>query len=117
MAGQRKKAALAGAAALALAAGGVGVAQAVGGGDDDEPATGPDADRAKAAGVQGAGGGRAIEAERSDDSGAAWEVKVEKADGTLIEVQLNERFEKLSAEVDDDSPGQDGGADDEGDDR
>jgi hypothetical protein len=104
MASTRKKAVAVGAAVLAVAAGGAGVAQAVGGNDSDQNATGPDADRAKAAGVQAAGGGKAIEVEHSDEVGNGWEVKVEKPDGTLIEVQLNGDFSSHSVKTDDDSP-------------
>jgi hypothetical protein len=101
----RKNLAVAGAAVLALAAGGVGVAQAVGG-DSDQNATGPDADRAKAAGVQAAGGGKAIEVERSDEHASGWEVKVDQGGGKLVEVQLDGAFHKISAAPDDDSGGQ-----------
>jgi hypothetical protein len=103
MASTRTKAAVAGVAALAVAAGGVGVAQAVGG-DSDQNATGPDADHAKAAGVQAAGGGKAIEVERSDEKAGGWEVKIQKPDSTLIEVQLNDDFSSRSVKTDDDSP-------------
>ena len=97
----RKKAMIGAAAALAVAAGGVGVAQAVGG--DDEDATGPSADRAKAAGVRAAGGGSAVGVERSDERKDGWEVEVRKADGSTLEVQLDASFRKISAEPDDDS--------------
>jgi hypothetical protein len=104
MASTRKKAVAAGAAVLAVAAGSVGVAQAVGGDDHDQIATGPDADHAKAAGVQAAGGGKVLEVERSDEVGNGWEVKVQKPDSTLIEVQLNGDFSTHSVKTDDDSP-------------
>ena len=110
MASTRRKAAAAGVAALAVAAAGVGVAQAVGG-DSDENATGPDADRARAAGVQAAGGGKAIEVERSDEHASGWEVKVDQGGGKLLEVQLDGGFHKISVQPDDDSherPGGDG---------
>jgi hypothetical protein len=116
MKGTRRRAAVAGAAALVVAAGGVGIAQAVGG-DSDENATGPDAERAKVAGVQAAGGGRAIEVERSDERSSGWEVKVDRGGGNVIEVQLDGGFHKLSVAPDDDS-GEGGGGDGEsGDDR
>lgn len=102
MASTRKKAAIAGAAALALAATGVGVAQAVGG-DSDESATGPGAERARAAAVKAVGGGRAVEVERADEGASGWEVEVERGDGSVVEVQLNDRFEKTGTERDDDA--------------
>src|SRR4051812_41763097 len=97
------KAMVAGAAVIALAAGGVGVAQAVGGDDPDQKATGPEADRATAAGVQAAGGGKAIEVERSDEHASGWEVKVDQGGGKLVEVQLDGAFHKISVAPDDDS--------------
>jgi hypothetical protein len=112
MVSTRKKVAIAGAAALALAAGGVGVAQAVGG-DSDQNATGPDANRAKAAGVQAAGGGRAVEVERSDEHSGGWEVKVDQGGGKLVEVQLDGSFHKTGVAPDDDSDGPPGDGDGE----
>ena len=98
-------------AATALALGGAAWAIA-GGGDDDGPgATGPDADRAKAAGVQAAGGGKAIEVERSDEHASGWEVKVDQGGGKLLEVQLDGQFHRISVAPDDDAgdqPGDDG---------
>jgi hypothetical protein len=104
MASTRKKAVAAGAAVLAVAAGSVGVAQAVGGKDSDHIAKGRDAHRAKVAGVNAAGGGKALEVERSDEVAGGWEVKVQKPDSTLIEVQLNGDFATHSVKNDDDSP-------------
>lgn len=104
MAGRKHKAAIAGAAALALAAGGVGVAQAVGGGDSDESATGPDAERAKAAGVDAAGGGQAIEVERADEGASGWEVEVKRADGSVLEVNLDDKLQKTGVAPSDDGP-------------
>src|SRR5918994_19338 len=57
----------AGAAVLVVAAGGVGIAYGVGGGDSDEQATGPDAEKAKAAEVDA--GGQAGGTSPDDDSG------------------------------------------------
>ena len=89
---RRRKLLIGGAVILALGAGGVGLAQAVGG-DSEEQVTGPDADRAKAAAVKLVGGGKAVGVERDDGSGAAWEVEVEKADGSEVEVRPHERPE------------------------
>ena len=107
MATSRKKAAVAGATVLAVAAAGVGVAQAVGG-DDDENATGPGAERARAAGVQAAGGGKAIEVERSDEHSGGWEVKVDQGSGKLLEVQLDGQFHKITVQPDDNADGPQG---------
>lgn len=89
-----------GAVVLAIGAGGVGLAQAVGG--DDEQATGPDAERAKAAAVRLAGGGTAVGVEREDEGRSAWEVEVKKADGNVVEVDLTNGLERAGAERDDD---------------
>jgi hypothetical protein len=97
---RRRKLLIGGAVILALGAGGVGLAQAVGG--DDEQATGPDADRAKAAAVKLVGGGSAVGVERDDDDGAAWEVEVKKSDGSVVEVGLTSGLRRAGVERDDD---------------
>jgi hypothetical protein len=93
---------------VALGAGGVGLAQAVG---DDEQATGPDADRAKAAAVESVGEGRAVGVEREDEGRSAWEVEVKKADGSVVEVDLSGSLERTAVERDDNDGA---GEDDEG---
>jgi hypothetical protein len=104
---------LTGAVGLALAAGAVGVAQAVGGDSDDQPATGPDADRAKQAAVAAVGGGRVTGVEREDEQGEAWEVEVRISDGREVEVELDGNFAKSGLDLDDDERGDDGERDDE----
>lgn len=90
------------AVAGALALGGAAWAIA-GGGDDDGPgATGPDADRAKAAAIAHLGGGTANAVER-DDEEAAWEVEVTKADGGTVDVHLDESFDVVGVEGDSES--------------
>ena len=97
---------------VALGAGGVGLAQAVGG--DDEQATGPDADRAKAAAVRSVGGGNAVGVEREDEGGAAWEVEVERSDGSVVEVKLTGELKRAGVERDDDhGSGENEGSDDD----
>ena len=108
---RRRKLLVGGAVVLALGAGGVGLAQAVGG-DSEEQVTGPDADRAKAAAVKVAGGGKAVGVERDDGDGGAWEVEVRKADGSVVEVGLTNDLRQAGAERDDDdSQGESEGAD------
>ena len=68
----------------------------------DEQATGPDADRAKAAAVKLVGGGSAVGVERDDDDGAAWEVEVKKPDGSVVEVGLTSDLKQAGVERDDD---------------
>ena len=85
--------------AAALALGGAAWAIA-GGGDDDGPgATGPDADKAKAAAVAYLGGGTANEVERGDEEGA-YEVEVTKSGGGTVDVHLDESFDVISVEGD-----------------
>ena len=95
-----RKLLIGGAILVALGAGGVGLAQAVGG--DDEQATGPDADRAKAAAVRLVGAGNAVGVERDDGDGAAWEVEVKKPDGSVVEVGLTDDLRRAGVERDDD---------------
>jgi Peptidase propeptide and YPEB domain len=85
--------------AAALALGGAAWAIA-GGGDDDGPgATGPDAEKAKAAALAHLGGGTANEVERGDEEGA-YEVEVTKPDGGTVDVHLDESFEVIGVEGD-----------------
>ena len=102
------------AATAALAAGGVGIAYAVGG-DSEEHLSGPETERAKAAALEAVGGGTVLEAERQDGDGAgAYEVEVERPDGSQVEVYVSDRFEPVGSAADDDSgAGEDEGAGDD----
>jgi hypothetical protein len=84
-----RRIAVAGAAAVALAGIGLGVA---GGVDDDagEQATGPAAERARAAAAAVVPGGTVTGLERDEDGGAAWEAEVRRPDGTVVEVHLRD---------------------------
>ena len=97
---RRRKLMIGGAVVLALGAGGVGLAQAVSG--DDEQATGPDAERAKAAAVKVVGGGEAVAVEREDEGRSAWEVEVRQAGGGVVEVDLTADLKRAGTERDDD---------------
>ena len=88
---------LAGASALALGA--VGVAGAVGGDDGEKQATGPDADRAKAAALEMVPG-TATAVERDSEKGATWEVEVRKPDGTTVDVRLGADFQQVAIDGD-----------------
>ena len=88
------------AAAIALVAGGAAIA--IGGsGDDDRPLTGTPLDRASAAALEHTGGGTVIETEVGDD-GAAYGVEVRLGDGSVVEVSLDESFNVIGQEADDD---------------
>jgi hypothetical protein len=102
---------VAGAVLLAALAGG-GVAWATAGGDDEGSATGPAADRARAAALAHIGGGEATEVERDSEGGAVWEVEVRRADGSTIEVRLDGAYKVMGAEADDEDA--EGSDDDQG---
>ena len=93
------------AAVAVLAAGGAAIAGAAGGRDDDatdKAISGRALDRATAAALRQAGGGRVTETEVGDEEGA-YEVEVTLADGRQVDVQLDEGFNVISEAGDDDS--------------
>lgn len=93
-------------------AGGAGAVVAMGG-DDDEPITGPAYDRAVDAALAHTGGGTVTETEMGDD-GAAYSVEVQLEDGRQVEVNLDEGFNVIGEEPDDDGAGDEGsGVDDD----
>jgi len=109
----RRRVALIGIGAILLvgAAAG-GSAAAFAGGGDDEPLTGSTLERASEAALAHVGGGTVVETEGGDD-GAAYGVEVLLGDGTQLEVNLDESFNVIGQEVDDDGPGDEDGPDDE----
>jgi uncharacterized membrane protein YkoI len=86
---------------VALGALSAGIAVAAGGGDDDRPLTGSALDKARAAALEHTGGGTVIETEVGDD-GAAYGVEIRRADGSVVEVSLDENFDAVGDEADDD---------------
>ena|SRR5262245_3410476 len=90
-----------GALAVTVVGGGAGVAIANGLGDADEPLIGSALERASAAALEHTGGGTVIETEAGDD-GAAYGVEVRLPDGRTVEVTLDERFNVVGQEADDD---------------
>ena len=113
---QRRTKWIAGAAlAAAVIAGGAGIAVASGAGrDDDQPITGEALDRATAAALEETGGGTVTDTEQGDEDGA-YEVEVTLDDGTQVDVHLDEDFNVLGSDPDDDT-GPDDDADDGDDD-
>ena len=97
-------------AVLALAGG--GVAWATGGGDDDKPLTGPARERAITAALEHTRAGTVTETETGDD-GAAYGVEVRLDDGRQVEVELDENFNVIGQEQDDDTRGESDGAGDD----
>jgi hypothetical protein len=94
-------------AAAALALGGAAWAIAGGGEDDGPSATGPGADRARAAAVEQLGGGTVNAVERDDEDGATWEVEVTKPDGETVDVRLDEGYRVVVVEGDSEEPDDD----------
>jgi hypothetical protein len=103
-----------GAAIAGLAAGGVGIAYGIGGGDSEEQVTGPEAERAKAAALESVGGGTVTEIEHQDGDGAGrFEVEVERADGSQVEVYVDGSYDAVGSAGDDDSGAEEEGAEDD----
>lgn len=86
----------------ALAGGAGGIAVASGGGDEDTPITGAALERATAAALAHAGGGRVTDTEVGDEE-SYYEVEVTRDDGTQVDVQLDEDFSVVGTEADDDT--------------
>jgi uncharacterized membrane protein YkoI len=107
-----RKLALIAALVLALAAVAAGIAIAAAGGDDDEPLTGSTLAKATAAALAHTGGGMVTETEVGDD-GAAYGVEVRLDDGSQVEVELDENFDVIGQESDDDGAGEEDEADDD----
>ena len=106
-----RKAILITGAVVALGLGGVGVANAVGGDDDGEGrATGPAADKAKAAALRLVPGGHANAVERDSEKGATWEVEVRKPDGSIVDVRLGPDYERVAIDSDSESESDDSGS-------
>jgi len=99
----RKVAAIA-AAVAALAVGGAGIAYAVGGGESEEQVTGPDAAKAERAALDAAGGGTVLESEYQEaGSAGVYEVEVQRADGSQVEVYIDDQYQPVGSAGDDDS--------------
>lgn len=104
---QRRTILLIGATAAALAAGtGIAVAAGDDDGETDVPISGADLDRASAAALDHVGEGRVTDTEVGDEE-SLYEVEVTLEDGSQVDVQLDESFEVVSTEPDDDTPGVD----------
>jgi hypothetical protein len=83
-------------AVAALAGGGAAYA----GSTDGDSLQGGTLERAEKAALAETGGGKVTETERDDENGATYEVEVTKADGSQVDVRLDERFEVVVAEPD-----------------
>ena len=66
-----------------------------------EDVSGSERDRVSSAAVDAAGGGTVTSAETSDDPGEAYEVEVRKADGTEVDVALDQDLNVVRQDADD----------------
>jgi hypothetical protein len=82
-----------------LALGGAAIADARMG-DDGEPLSGATLQRASAAALKATGGGSVTETEHDSEDGATYEVEVTKADGSQVDVRLDESFRVVTLERD-----------------
>jgi len=105
----KTKVVTAGAAALVVA--GAAATVSVATGSDDQPLEGSQLERATAAALAHTGEGSVVESEVGDGA-ASYEVEVRLDDGSVVEVQLDERFDVIGNAIDDD--GNEGSDDDEG---
>lgn len=83
----------------ALGAGGAAIAGAAGGGDDDRTdraITGSALDRSTSAALRHTGGGKVTGTEAGDEEGA-YEVEVTRADGSQVDVHLDQGFHVIGS--------------------
>lgn len=85
--------------AVLVVGGGIGIAVATGVGEDETPLTGDALARATAAALDYTGGGRVTDSEIGDEE-STYEVEVTMADGSAVDVQLDENFKVIHAEAD-----------------
>jgi hypothetical protein len=98
----RRKKWLAGGALVAiLIVAGSGIAVAGGGKEGDTPLAGSDLDKAAAAALAHTGGGTVVESEVGDD-GASYAVEIQLADGSSVEVSLDQSFKVIGSKADED---------------
>ncbi len=86
--------------AVAVTGTGAGLAMANGGGDDsDGPITGTALEQATTAALASTGGGRVTDTEVGDEE-SYYEVEVTLADGSQVDVQLDESFNVVGSKAD-----------------
>jgi uncharacterized membrane protein YkoI len=78
----------------------VGVAA---GGDGEQPQTRDNYERAARSALAHTGGGEVIETDEGDN-GAAYEVEVRLGDNRQVEVQIDENFQVVGSQTDEDGP-------------
>ena len=87
-------------AALVVAGVATGVGAATKG--DDTPLVGEEFDSASQAAIAHVGEGTVIDSEAGDGP-EAFEIEVERPDGSVVEVSMDDRFEVIGSEADDDA--------------
>ena len=101
---RKKRWIAAGIAAVVAAGVGGGLAVASGGDDSEAPITGDALARASAAALAETGGGRVTDTEVGDEE-SYYEVEVTLADGSAVDVQLDENFKVVGSTADVEEPG------------
>lgn len=96
---KRKKLVVVAVAGLALL--GIGTGAVIAGSNDDKPLQGSAYDKATEAALEHVGGGTVIETEVGDD-GATYGVEIRTNDGSVVEVNLDQDFNVVGSEADDD---------------
>ena len=92
------------AAGAAIVVAGAAATVSVATGSDDQPLEGAQLERATEAALEYTGEGRVVESESGEGVGA-YEVAVLLDDGSVVEVQLDERFDVTAAEDEGESGG------------
>jgi uncharacterized membrane protein YkoI len=111
---RKRIAVTAGGVVAVLAVVGAGVAVAGGLEPSEEGSqdyTQQQADRATAAALEATGGGTANSVERDRENGATWEVEVTKADGSTVDVRLDQKYAVVVIEGDTEDAAGDNGSD------
>ena len=85
---------------VALALGGAALAGAAPGGDNENALTGSTLDRASKAALAKTGGGKVTGSERDTEHGATYEIEVTKADGSQVDVRLDDQFKVVAVDAD-----------------
>jgi hypothetical protein len=108
----RRKWVASGAIAAMVIVGGAGIVVGGGGTDTDTPLQGSALELAAAAALAQTGGGTVIETEVGD-GGAAFGVEIRLDDGSVVEVNLDQDFNVIGSEADDDGTHDTDGATDD----
>ena len=87
--------------ALVLIAGAVSAGFAIAAGGDEQPLSGSQLEKATKAALEHTGGGTVVETE-ADGDGVPYSVEVRLDNGSVVEVELDENFNVVGSEADDD---------------